>query len=272
MKILLIISSVLIWTSSYAQLDKLKGIWITQAQELIQIEDTGDLKNNNYLSNSLPRDDNFELFIYGDTLSFQKRYYSSATNYEKLYTDRFDLKIISISDTSFAVSPVSSFSKKFFQGKSKLVFIKQSFAVDPTIEFEKIIFHTTECFGRCNVYHLQVDGSGSVKLHRQLVYSQVIGAPADTTVEGYFTGQVGDTSLKKLIRALQTCNLRTLKMNNTLCCDGSVSTIIVYFNGQRKYFKTMFPPAIANELISVLYNICDEKGFTKTVDKFELEE
>lgn len=272
LKTLLLISSFLIWTSSYGQLDKFKGIWITPAQELMQIEDTGDLQNNNYLSNSILRNENFELYIYGDTLSFQKRYYSSATNYEKLYTDRFDLKIISLSDTSFVVSPVTSFSKKFFQNKAKLTFIKQSSAVDPTIKIEKVIFHTTECFGRCNVYHLQVDSSRFIKLHRQLVYSEIIGAPMDTTIEGYFTGQLNDTSFQKLIKAIQTCNIRTLKMNNTLCCDGSVSTIIVYFNGQRKYYKTMFPPTIANELIGTLYKICEIDGLTRISDKFKIEE
>lgn len=272
LKTLLFISSFLIWTSSYGQLAKFKGIWITPAQELMQIEDTGDLKNDNYLSNSKLSDENFELYIYGDTLSFQKRYYSSATNYEKLYVDRYDLKVIKSNDTSFVVRPVSAFSKKFFQDKPKLTFTKQAFAVDTSINFDKIIFHTTECFGTCPVYHLQVDKSKQVKLNAQVVYKPRSGFRSDTASQGYFIGQLSDTTFEKLVKAIQTCNLRTLKMNNALCCDGSVNTIIVYFNGQRKYFKTMFPPTIANELIRTLYDICDEGGLTKTVDKFKIEE
>lgn len=220
MKTLLIISTFLIWTSSYGQLDRIKGIWITPSQELIQIADTGDLKNDNYLSNSILNDENFELFIYGDTLSFQKRYYSSATDYKKLYVDRYDLKVIKSSDTSFVVRPVSSFSKKFFQGKPNLAFTKQKFAVDTTIRFEKIIFHTTECFGTCPVYHLQVDKSKQVKLNAQVVYKPRNGFQTDTASQGYFIGQLSDTTFEKLITAIQTCNLRTLKMNNALCCDG----------------------------------------------------
>ena len=236
------------------------------------IQDTINKYDNSNMLCTIVRDEGMALFVYGDTLSFQKRYYSSATNYEKLYVDRYDLKILNFNDTALVVRPVSNLSKKFLKDRDKITFIKREFKIDNSLKFEKIVFHTTECFGRCNVYHLQVDSSRLVKLHRQLVYSQIIGVPTDTTIEGYFTGKVSDSAFKKLIKALQTCNLRTLKMNNTLCCDGSVSTIVVYFNGQRKYFKTMLPPTIANELISILYNICDDSGFIKTFDKFKLEE
>jgi hypothetical protein len=272
LKTLIFISLFFLWTSSYGQLDKLKGIWITPAQELIQIEDTGDLKENNYLSNAKLSDENFELYIYGDTLSFQKQYYSSATNYEKPYVDRYDLKVMKSNDTSIVVRPVSSLSKIFFQNKYRLTFTRQAFAVDTSIKFDKIIFHTTECFGTCPVYHLEVDKSKNVKLNSQIVYNPITGFQSDTASQGYFMGRLSDTTFEKLIKALGTCNLRTLKMKNALCCDGSIKTIIVYFNGQRKYFKTMFPPMIANEVVKTLFDICEKGGLKKTADKFKIEE
>lgn len=179
---------------------------------------------------TIVRDEGMALFIYGDTLSFQKGYYSSSTNYEKLYADRYDLKIVKSSDTIITVKPVSKLSKQFLQNRSAITFKRQSFAIDTSVKFEKIIFHTTECFGTCPVYHLQVDNSRQVKLNAQVVYKPRSGYQTDTASQGYFTGQLSDTTFEKLIRAIQTCNLRTLKMNNALCCDGSVSTIIVYFN------------------------------------------
>ena len=100
----------------------------------------------------------------------------------------------------------------------------------------------------------------------------ITGFKTDTASEGYFTGKVSDTTFEKLITAIQTCNLRTLKMNNVLCCDGSIVTIIIYFNGQKEYFKTMFPPTIANELIGTLYNICEHALLVKAINKFEIEE
>ncbi|MBX3252721.1 MAG: hypothetical protein KF862_01170 [Chitinophagaceae bacterium] len=272
MKTLIFISSFFIWTTSFGQFDKYAGTWISDQQDCMLIQDTTNKYDNSNMLCTIVRDEGMALFIYGDTLSFQKRYYSSATNYEKLYIDRYDLKIIKSSDTTIIVKPVSKFSKQFLQDRSTITFKRQSFVIDTSIKFEKIVFHTTECFGTCPVYHLQVDNSKQVKLNAQVVYTPRSGYQTDTASQGYFTGQLSDTAFEKLIKAVQTFNLRTLKMNNALCCDGSINTIIVYFNGQRKYFKTMFPPTIANELIRTLYDICNEGGLTKTNEKFKVEE
>ena len=43
-------------------------------------------------------------------------------------------------------------------------------------------------------------------------------------------------------------------------------------NGQRKYFKTMFPPTIANNLIATLYRICENNNVTRSNERFKLEE
>ena len=260
-----------IWTSAFGQLNKLKGTWITPAQELLLIDDTTNLNNGNYLSNSQLQDENFELFIYGDTLSFQKRYYSSRTNYEKLYVDRYDLKLLKLTDTVIIAKPASKHARDFFKGRDRLAFKRQEFAIASNLKFEKIVFHTTECFGTCSVYHLQVDRSKSFKLHAPIVYSNK-GFQSDTALQGYFTGQLSDTLYNKLMKALQTSNLQTLRMRSALCCDGSISTIIVYFNGQRKYYKIMFPPTIANNLIATLYQVCQNSNGTKTNEKFKLEE
>lgn len=182
------------------------------------------------------------------------------------------MKVIKSNDTVIIVKPVSKLSKQFLQNRTSIAFKRQSSAIDTSIKFEKIIFHTTECFGTCPVYHLQVDNSKQIKLNAQVVYKPRSGYQTDTASQGYFKGQLSDTTFGKLIKAIQSCNLRTLKMSNALCCDGSVSTIIIYFNGQRKYFKTMFPPTIANELIKTLYGICEEGGLVKSFGKFKIEE
>lgn len=270
MRIFLFISIFISWTSSYGQLDKLKGTWVSPAQELIIVCDTVKNSNKNYLSNALLKDDNFELLIYGDTLSFQNRYTSSNDNYKKIYVDRYDLKIIRLTNKIIELKPVSEFSKKFFQNKDELIFTKQQYATDTSINFEKIIFHTTSCYGNCPIYHLQIDRSQSVLLHAAVDYTSIFRR--DSTAEGYFKGKLSNLSFDKLLSALATCNLQTLKMNEVLCCDGVVYTIIVYYNGQRKYYKTMTPPQIVNELIKTLNAICREKNLLRINDKFKLED
>jgi len=55
------------------------------------------------------------------------------------------------------------------------------------------------------------------------------------------------------------------------CCDGIVYTIIVYYNGERKVFKSMFPPEEARDLIAVLIDICKNSSVKHPSKDFMLE-
>lgn len=54
--------------------------------------------------------------------------------------------------------------------------------------------------------------------------------------------------------------------------DAPIRTIILYYNGIRKYFKSMFPPTVSYELIGFLRNIADSPQLIKTNIKRKLEE
>src|SRR5690349_1364367 len=114
MKRLLISLFLFIWINGSGQINKYIGTWISSQQDCMVIQDTINKYDNSNMLCSITRDEGMALFIYGDTLSFQKRYYSSTSNYEKLYIDRYDLKIIMFNDTTMIVKPVSTLSKKFF--------------------------------------------------------------------------------------------------------------------------------------------------------------
>lgn len=143
------------------------------------------------------------------------------------------------------------------------------------LKLEKIIFHTSMCFGTCPTYHLQVDNNKKVKLYAEKVYKKPIdfgSYDTDTTKSGYFIGEVSDTNFDKLTNQLNVIGLDTLKFDGQDCCDGSLITIIVYYNGKRKYLKSMFPPDKANELISTLFEICETSVLTRTTSKFNIED
>lgn len=143
----------------------------------------------------------------------------------------------------------------------------------PQVSFEKIIFHTTECNGACAVYHLQVDADKSLKLFAEKVYKidKSISLAYDSAKTGYFTGMVNDTLFAYLEHELKTIELESLEFNGASCCDGSLITIIVYYNGKRKLLKSMFPPAKAHKLIGILYDICGKSTLTKKTGKFVIE-
>lgn len=264
------ILTILIWITSYGQFDKFKGTWISSTRDVMVINDTlNKYDNSNMLCNS-DKDEGMAFYLIGDTLSFQKQYYSSATNYEKLYVDRYDLVVTKQTDTSLTVKPTSILSKKFFNKRVNITFIKQEFNKDKTIVFEKIIYHTTSCFGSCPTIDLEIKNDKSIYFKGQF-YKDNSMFITDSIKSGLFAGKLNDTLYEELIDILQTCNLKTLSFPERHGADAPVTTLIIYYNGQRKYLKSMFPPTIADKLIEFLYRVNTKAELTKTNEKRTLE-
>ncbi len=81
------------------QLNRFVGTWISKSNDFLEIRDTTKKNSgSNYLGVN-GRDHRMPVYMFEDTLSFQERYYSSSTNYKKLYIKRFDLKVIEYNDT-----------------------------------------------------------------------------------------------------------------------------------------------------------------------------
>lgn len=267
MKKLITIFILLYCTSVFGQFEKLIGTWITPYDEVIKITDS----NNNseiFYSLSNGKQDLYisELLIKNDTLDFQSQYYS-----DKSHTDLYDLKIINLTDSFLIVQPVSELSRKYFNNQPVLKFTRQQYTIDKSIKLDKIIFHTTFCYGWCPTYHLQIDSNKQVKLFAEEVFKNC-NLEKDTSEMGYYTGYISDSTYNKLVENIQTCNLQTIEFADRLGMDGSIQTIIIYYNGKRKYMQSMFPPTIADNLIDFLYNICKNNSFNKTTEKFIIEE
>lgn len=270
MRTTLIILTILIWTTSYGQFDKFKGTWISSTRDVMVMNDTLNKYDNSNMLCTSDKDEGMAFYLIGDTLSFQKRYYSSATNYEKLYIDRYDLVVIRRTDTSITVRPTSILSKKFFNKSDNITFIKQEFNKDKSIVFEKIIYHTTSCFGSCPTIDLEIKDDRSVYLKGQF-YKDNSMFEVDSSKSGQFIGKLNDTLYAELIDILQTCNLKTLTFPERHGADAPVTTLIIYYNGQRKYLKSMFPPTIADKLIEFLFFVNTKAELTKTNEKRTLE-
>lgn len=248
---------------------KLQGKWINKNNDYVEIQDT--TSRINYVGNNVGMLGKY-LQIINDTLSFQDRYTSSEDGFTKQRNRRTDFKLISVSDSFLRLSPISVSANKIFKTDT-LKLIRQDFSVNRDINFDKIIFHTTHCFGHCPIYHLEVIKNGETKLHKEIVYKKKENRifHVDTMQIGYYTGKISKELLNQLIFSIQTCNLENLNFRGSLCCDGSIKTIIIYYNGNRKYLKDMFPPKIAQNLIDQLYLICEKANLSKTNISFKLE-
>jgi Domain of unknown function (DUF6438) len=244
-----------------AQNSKLMGAWYSKDQEVIVIEDT-----SGRLENLMQKSENFQkIDITRKVISFHKQYYSSATNYNILYTDKYDFKILQLDDSVLVLQPLSSFSKSFFVNRGKIKFIKKEYWKSQNLRFDKIIFHSSECFGSCPLIDFEINSTGAVKY-------KFGGWAADSASRGHFIGQMPDSVYSLFLNKLQNCQLETLRWNSVKCCDGVVVTLIIYFNNERKYIKSMLPSIVTYDLLSFFYTLKSKIKFTRTDQKFYMEE
>ncbi|PYF77420.1 DUF6438 domain-containing protein [Pedobacter nutrimenti] len=143
-----------------------------------------------------------------------------------------------------------------------------------TLVIDKLIFHTSICFGTCPVYHMELDGARNVKLFAETVFDDRKGAvlyQEDTAKMGYFIGKLSKKEFQKILNELNRIRFDTLQSDSSLCCDGSKKTIILYSKGDRKEITTMFEPPILEPLIKKLYRICELKRLKKVEQTFQIE-
>jgi hypothetical protein len=266
LKIIFYIITFLLSFNKYGQLSKFKGSWITKSHEAIIIDDTAS-NENAILSNAKLYD------IEGDVASVSGNKLSLVTTYwdnKGEHNDNYEFEIISHTEYILFLKPSSLFSRKFFGNQRIMKFVRQELTVDSSIVFEKIIYHTTMCLGTCPTYHLEIDSNKRARFHAEQVFKREF--EEDTAKQGYFIGILSDHYYGQLLAAIQTCNLKALISPDLMALDAPTSTIIIYFNGQRKVVYTSMPPAILNRLIQTLYNICEKNNLPKTNEIFKLEE
>lgn len=145
------------------------------------------------------------------------------------------------------------------------------FSQSKSIMFEKIVFHTSACLLACPIYHLEINKDKKAHLYAELIYN-------DTSLElnyakmGYFDLTVNDTLFRNLVKEVESIDIDNLKFDGALCCDESIISIIVYYDGKRKVLQSMYPPDKAKKMINLLYEICQTSKSTKATKEFEIEE
>jgi hypothetical protein len=128
------------------------------------------------------------------------------------------------------------------------------------INLEKLIFHSSGSNGFTPKIDLLVDSSRSIFVEKEFYLKK---KSTEKHYSGYFKGRLTENEFTKLTDLLQDCNVDTLKFPVKNCCDRIVTTLIIYYNGQRKYFRSMETPPSTDKLILYLNSL----GFTKKLRK-----
>lgn len=136
------------------------------------------------------------------------------------------------------------------------------------MEFDRIIFHSSTCFGSCPQLSIEVNRDGSTKLKRQFFTDKV--EPINGR-SGEFKGHISKTSLDELMLELSHSNYETLSFPNVDCCDAPIITIIIYAKGKRVYLHSMLPSKEAADLIKYLTQLATDVELPKATEKLEFE-
>lgn len=142
-------------------------------------------------------------------------------------------------------------------------------------EFEKIIFHTSECFGTCPEYHLEINQKKEVKLFIEKVYQK---RKIDTLKIGYYKGKLDNETYSELISLIEKIDLKKSGINepirepNTVVLkEGSQLSIILYIKNQRKPMIYIYPAGHWEKLMSFVYKISSSEKLTKTSEELQIE-
>lgn len=118
-----------------------------------------------------------------------------------------------------------------------------------TGKFEKLIFHSSRCYGTCPEIHFQIDRNGMIVLSRQFYSSK---SQSDTLRSGNFKGFLTKEQFKKFLTEVNSITYEGLQVPKVLCCDLPIVTLIVYYHDKRYYFKSMDYSGVTESLISFL--------------------
>ena len=270
MKHFLFAALVFLSFAATSQPESLRGTWISADNEMVVIQDTDTTSTNNYLTNENLISKGFRLEIYGDTLSFQSHYSSSAYDYEQTQVVRYDLLVQGHTDSTLMVKPVSSLAKQFFDRRKPIRFTRREYIRDHDFALEKLVFRASRCFGTCPEMALAVTADRQLTMNATYFTGK---SDVDKERSGSFTGQLDSATYDSLVQVLVQSRITTLKMPEAeLCCDGAVKTIIVHHNGQRTAVKVMFAPAILHDLIDWLYRLPEQVPRTQVAHAFAIEE
>lgn len=146
------------------------------------------------------------------------------------------------------------------------------FVQDSSFTLDKLIFHTSACFGSCPVINLEISSDKSIRFTGNYFKDENFNE-IDSARYGNFSGQLSDQLYNELIDLIITSKITKMenKQNQVLCCDAAVKTLILYHNDTRKYYKAMFEPSVLRDLISFLYSINQNLDLTQVEDNFYFE-
>jgi len=140
----------------------------------------------------------------------------------------------------------------------------------PAADFKlsKIVYHLSRCNGTCPSIDLEIDSNKAVYVNREFYKTK---SELDSANSGRFKGSLSPKQYTTLVDVLKKIHLDSLEFPPVGIVDLPETTIIVSYNGKRKHLNSVRPPVVANDLITLLKAIANDKTLERTSEVRELE-
>lgn len=200
-------------------------------------------------------------------LKFREVRYSGRGMFRRR-TERYNFKLVYKSGDSIITTPVSALAKKLFKNRKDIVFKSKYLFADKTNYFDRIIFHSSRCFGICNDLYMELDRAGNLK-----VTNKGNDRIDSGKVNLNYRGKVSYYDIQRLNEILSYSQLKTLEWPDRKCFDAPEYTVILYQNDRRYYFhgSSVCIPIVSYELTNYLFRFFCYDNLREVKETFEYE-
>ena len=192
---------------------------------------------------------NFEIFIKGDTISFRNVHIGPYTD-TIWWNNYHDFKIISSSDSSMSIIPISELAKHKFENIDTIKLRKQNYYYDKSLVFEKLYYKYPSYYGTVSISYYSID-SNFIYTYQNIQYPNssnddptIEFNTSDSVVKEKFTGQLHDTTISELIYLLRTSGINSTKFikrhEYDLYINSSLTNNIqLFYSGKQTSFNRL---------------------------------
>lgn len=178
---------------------------------------------------------------------------------------RYNFDLLKSNDDSFIIRPKSKKAISYFERRDSIVFKPNYLLIDRSVRLNKIVFHSSRCYGLCPDYSLEIDSIGNLKTTNRGSAEQPI-SPAKN-----YIGKLSADEFARLQRLIASAQIRTLRWAPRMCCDGPIKTLIIYSNVPKIHVTAMWTPVVSWDLVNFLNSQFKHRSLVETENQFTYE-
>jgi len=179
----------------------------------------------------------YRYFLIGDTLRIVEPEVHGSKNHD------FIIKSLTKGELKLSALTANSRILAFTEIPRKdLAFQDQQGIYTDTINFQKILFSSTTCYGTCPAMSFQIDNTKLMKF----------SGDTFAVKRGHYTAVLPDQLYNELLNILAISELDKLENIGSFNVDVATYMLEVHYNNKVKLIKSSFFPYVTNKLLNFL--------------------